>query len=448
MSLKITKSTSLADPSGYYSKQLDIFGVPILGTAAVDDEAMFAAAEIVGNMIWNNNLLRTNAAYKGEPDGTGLTGIKIGVIAEGEIITEMPEYLIWKDTKTPDGRGFQGLRGLGGLPMSSGGEENLLKFASDPYRGETSILLHEFAHGIELLLPDIQTELKAAFANQRAEGLWANTYADTDQYEYFAQLTNVWFNDQDDVAAADGRINQINTRIELKDYDKQGYDLIASIHRDDDWTDGKHFGSVNDDVINGTQHGDLIFGRGGDDLITTGIGNNLVYGDTGHDMAVAFAGVNMLDGGAGNDFLFGGVMADTLIGGSGNDVIRGESDNSFTGASDTIIGGTGDDVMMGGKGADQFWFKTNEGADIIGAFDTSAVNYSPANGFSVVTNGADFKAGVDQIVLYSFANINADNVMDNFDDVAGNAVFAAGGTSITFIGVTTANLGADDFVFI
>lgn len=443
MSYEIT-APSAANAQGYYSKSLEIFGIPILGTAEVDDEAFYAAAEIVGNVIINSPILRELLAYKGG------TGLKIGIIDSAQFMTDMPEYLFLKNVSTFDGRSYADLRGVGATtstPMTSVGEENLLNYPSDPYHGLESVLLHEFIHGIEAFYPAIGSKITATYNHAVSEGLWTNTYAISNQAEYFAEITQTWFNDNPDVAAADGTNHPVNTRAELKLYDIDGYNLMASLYRDDDWTDGKFFGSKNDDVIMGTQHADLIFGRAGDDLITGGTGNNLIYADDGEDMVVVFAGINLIEGGNGSDFLIGGSMADHLDGGAGNDLIRGESDGAFMGGSDTLTGGTGNDLLMGGKGADTFMFKANEGIDFIGAFDTSSVLFTAGIGYTATANGADFVSGFDQIMLDGFVSVNASNLFDFITDDGSDAVFNADGTQIRFIGVLEAELQASDFVF-
>ncbi|MEM6609424.1 MAG: ExeM/NucH family extracellular endonuclease [Pseudomonadota bacterium] len=69
-----------------------------------------------------------------------------------------------------------------------------------------------------------------------------------------------------------------------------------------------------DNVLNGTDGRDHIFGLRGDDTIFAGAGNDLVFGGRGDDD---------IDGGADNDTLYAGKGDDTLRGGEGNDIISG-----------------------------------------------------------------------------------------------------------------------------
>lgn len=66
---------------------------------------------------------------------------------------------------------------------------SLFNFSSDRYRQE-DIILHEFAHGAHLLgsyyaIAGFQSQLRSLYTSARARGLWANTYALTDEREYW-----------------------------------------------------------------------------------------------------------------------------------------------------------------------------------------------------------------------------------------------------------------------
>jgi VCBS repeat-containing protein len=92
------------------------------------------------------------------------------------------------------------------------------------------------------------------------------------------------------------------------------------------------FGTLFDDVLNGTEHRDVIFGLKGDDKIIGGDGND------------------WLDGGRGNDLLDGGPGHDKVFGGDGNDVaVFNAADNvgaDAWGKDDYYDGGRGHDVLQ------------------------------------------------------------------------------------------------------
>ena len=101
-------------------------------------------------------------------------------------------------------------------------------------------------------------------------------------------------------------------------------------------------GTVNDDILNGSDGNDSIFGDDGNDTIDGGAGNDLIDGGAGNDC---------IDGGAGDDLLIGFFDNDTIEGGSGND---------------TLIGFSGDDTLIGGDGSDVFVFDPQD----LSGFDT------------------------------------------------------------------------------
>lgn len=116
-------------------------------------------------------------------------------------------------------------------------------------------------------------------------------------------------------------------------------------------------GTVNDDLIMGTDGDDTIDGGDGRDVIMAGAGNDTVSGGAGDDTLMGRAGNDTLHGGHGADLLLGGAGNDTLFGDSGQDILRGGA------GDDTIDGGAGDDILFGGAGADEFIF--NGGSDVI-----------------------------------------------------------------------------------
>ncbi|QQR40398.1 peroxidase family protein [Devosia rhizoryzae] len=97
-----------------------------------------------------------------------------------------------------------------------------------------------------------------------------------------------------------------------------------------------------------------------------GTGNALNNVINGND------GVNQLFGGAGNDTLVGNDGNDLLDGGTGDDTLNGGDDN------DTIIGGAGNDTIDVGNGFNTIIYNaTGFGNDIINSFDSAGG--TPAN---------------------------------------------------------------------
>lgn len=163
-------------------------------------------------------------------------------------------------------------------------------------------------------------------------------------------------------------------------------------------------------------------GRGGIDVISNverlglsgGAGNEILVG--------SLALPNNIGGNEGNDSITGGNQNDYLEGGIGNDSIRGGE------GADTIAGLAGTDVLYGGGGADIF----SVGDERI--TDPAAVDII-----------ADFERGIDKI-----ATLDGASFADLVFVARGNDVLiktVAGNHLALLIGISPAQLTADDFIF-
>ncbi|MDJ0662134.1 MAG: calcium-binding protein [Crocosphaera sp.] len=120
------------------------------------------------------------------------------------------------------------------------------------------------------------------------------------------------------------------------------------------------FGTLGDDLINGTDLNDRIKALLGDDVIVGNKGDDFIYAD-----ATENPYANPTSGG--NDTVFGGEGRDTVFGGLGDDVIDGQEDNDIlwgdtnlgrnrnNGGNDLIYGGAGDDTLDGMVGDDTLY---------------------------------------------------------------------------------------------
>lgn len=198
----------------FYAKHVDAGGIAVVGSSAVPDAALLSAREIVLGILQDRPDIA--AAIAGR-------GIRVGVIGAAENTTALPEYSDL-DSAYWDARS----RGLGATtqrPVTSAGEENLLCYAVDRYRGE-SILIHEFAHTIlQLGIADLAggaafvARVESAYTAAMAAGLWSNTYAATNSDEYWAESVQSWFGANLESVPTDGVHNEIDTRAELRQYD-------------------------------------------------------------------------------------------------------------------------------------------------------------------------------------------------------------------------------------
>ena len=101
-----------------------------------------------------------------------------------------------------------------------------------------------------------------------------------------------------------------------------------------------------DDLLNGTDKADTIFGLGGNDVLLGMGGNDLLDGGPGDDNLDGSTGKDKLKGQKGDDVLTGGAGDDVLIGGPGKDKLNGGKGN------DQLIGNAGKDSLVGGPGND------------------------------------------------------------------------------------------------
>jgi len=187
-------------------------------------------------------------------------GVRVGVIAADEAITDLPENRGWKKPARDDPRltacelkyydrieavsdrdyWNARARGIGGA-FTIVGAENLLAERGDRYSGE-NILVHEFSHAIfgavEKADPKLYRAASAAYAHAKAAGLWKGDYASVTLDEYWAEGTQFWFDDNK-LARLDGA--DVVSHEDLKRYDPALYAVLAKVygksHRlaDDPW---------------------------------------------------------------------------------------------------------------------------------------------------------------------------------------------------------------------
>jgi len=117
------------------------------------------------------------------------------------------------------------------------------------------------------------------------------------------------------------------------------------------------FGGDGDDVLVGTDMGELMNGGAGDDRIASGAGADQVNGGTGDDFVIAGPGADIVAAGSGNDTVAAGYGDDRIWGMDGDDALLGEAGDDF------IAGQIGDDRLMGGAGIDVLF--GNDGDDIL-----------------------------------------------------------------------------------
>jgi len=179
----------------FYKKYCSFYGVPVVSSESVSNQALMQAWTLADKMIGQNHDYIENIARK---------GIVIAIIGQNENVTDIPEY----SDLDPDYWNARA-RGLGATddrPAVSGAEENLLCFGSelDRYNGE-NIFVHEFSHtihqfGINMVDSSFQGSLNNLYnyasANLRASSseipetenkYYPQAYALENSTEYWAE---------------------------------------------------------------------------------------------------------------------------------------------------------------------------------------------------------------------------------------------------------------------
>lgn len=211
----------------FYQKQITLeCGVKILGTAKVREEAMTTAEAMMKVLLANEKIAQR----------MGQQGCMLGIYGEGEIAYDIPEHRFDYDEN------YLYVEGFGGTQLASIRDANVLRLKTGDYTTgyrDESILTHEFAHTVHTfgLSEAQQAELLRIYQSARNENKWDNSYAGSNEYEYFATLSAIWFNAMDDTFDGnwDGVRGPINTRAELKVYDKAAYDFLSTIYVSDQY---------------------------------------------------------------------------------------------------------------------------------------------------------------------------------------------------------------------
>jgi hypothetical protein len=208
----------------FYAKYVDVFGIPVVAASEVSDAALLEAARIARAMLAP---LDPKAVAEMRRHRA-----RIAVIGRDQQTTDVPEYrdLYRLYPGTDWNRRARGLGGTKAIPVTSAGEENLLRLPGDRYVGE-SILIHELSHtvmdlGVALVDRRFDRELTEAFEHAKKTGLWKDTYALTNRSEYWAEGVQSYFDANLRVHPPNGIHNHVATRLELRQYDPKLYRLI------------------------------------------------------------------------------------------------------------------------------------------------------------------------------------------------------------------------------
>ncbi len=121
----------------FYKKCAVYAGIPIIGSEHVSDYAFLECAWTLDHLLHGRKMTM---------DALLASKVRVGIIAATEYTMDIPENQhpnmiargAYNDRRS---------RGLGGLPLATCAEENLLNLRGDPYTRE-NITIHEFSHTV------------------------------------------------------------------------------------------------------------------------------------------------------------------------------------------------------------------------------------------------------------------------------------------------------------
>jgi alpha-glucosidase len=209
-----------APEQDFFSRKTDYKGIPIKAHADVADAALRTAYRRLQTMLANCPAIVDNLVT---------SGAELHIIGKDQQVSDLPEYrhlkgIPFDGTLTVDQR----TRGLGGI-FASCGEENLLQLPGDRYAGR-DICVHEFAHTVRAygLSADVRRQLEYQFRRSLGKGLWKNSYAASNDDEFFAEVSMWYFGTEGDTAKLSPRPGR--GRDGLKRYDPEAFALIDDIY--------------------------------------------------------------------------------------------------------------------------------------------------------------------------------------------------------------------------
>ncbi len=213
---------------GFYKKCAYFHGLPIIGSEKVDDRAFHVLIRSLGHMLAKV----PDSEFQLLVD----QGSHYSIIADEEGQTDLPEYRDMKNDPKVDWN--KRARGLGGL-VTSAAEENILEYPNDRYKGE-SIYIHEFGHTLANYVfakadKSFRPDLRKAYKDAIAAGLWKNTYSATNSAEYWAEGVQMYFDCARSASPPNGVHNEICNREGLAKYDPELYALVDREFRSNPW---------------------------------------------------------------------------------------------------------------------------------------------------------------------------------------------------------------------
>ena len=241
--LMITAPPASLGLDTFYNKYTDAFGIPVVSSEKVPDDAILIARDIINYMLIKRVDVRSALINR---------KARVLVMAQTEMETDLPERRDWKKPAKDDRRLTPGerenydkpggiasmsdreywnrrARGMGGT-VTSCAEENLLGYPGTRYYGE-NILVHEFSHNIMGALrtadPALYAEIEMAYEAAKSKGLYKGQYAINTVAEYWAEGTQWWF--WSNFEFYDEQI-RVQSPDDLKAYDPTLYNIFERVY--------------------------------------------------------------------------------------------------------------------------------------------------------------------------------------------------------------------------
>ncbi len=211
----------------FYDQYCVARGLAIVASAEVPAAALERSRSIVADMLEHVPVAAVEAIVQAK--------VRIGVIGVDQVTTNLPEHADLNEafpTIDWDER-TRGVAATPSRPLTSSAEENLLCYPSDRYAGE-SVLVHEFAHtvhlqGMNAIDATFDARLTTAYQAAMAASLWQDTYAATNEEEYWAEGVQSYFDVNLASDPPDGIHNHVDTRAKLAAYDPALYALVDEV---------------------------------------------------------------------------------------------------------------------------------------------------------------------------------------------------------------------------
>ena len=214
----------------FYTKYLDVLGIPIIASSQAADGALVRAKAIIAEMLRNRPDLAATIARAGRT---------VTIVAASEVITDIPAfrdlYRRYPDIDWNARVQGGGLSGNEDDPTTAVWGQHILCVTEDVYPNE-DILVHEFAHTVLNMGVERQPNgrafkkrLTAAYAAAKRAGRWRGTYASENVEEYWAEGVQSWFGLNDPPGPIH---NDINSRQAVEQYDPTLAALIREVFGD------------------------------------------------------------------------------------------------------------------------------------------------------------------------------------------------------------------------